>query len=153
MPRSTTTCPPSGCSSPTSKRNSVVLPEPFGPTRPTFSPRFTLAEASMNRICRPWFLLTESKRITARKMSGEPALRKQSARFPAVRAAFGGRLPPLADSPRLRDHEGDSYRRDGHGRRGRPPRVPREPRGRTSRVGFAQAVRSLAPEVDGGGGQ
>ena len=34
----TETSPSSGTSSPTIIRNSVVLPEPFGPTRPTFSP-------------------------------------------------------------------------------------------------------------------
>jgi uncharacterized protein (DUF1501 family) len=34
----TDTSPSSGASSPTIIRKSVVLPAPFGPTRPTFSP-------------------------------------------------------------------------------------------------------------------
>jgi hypothetical protein len=36
--RGTDTSPSSGDSSPTIIRNSVVLPAPLGPTRPTFSP-------------------------------------------------------------------------------------------------------------------
>ena len=38
--RGTVTSPSSGTSSPTIIRKSVVLPAPFGPTRPTFSPGF-----------------------------------------------------------------------------------------------------------------
>ena len=34
----TETSPSSGASSPTIMRKSVVLPDPLGPTRPTFSP-------------------------------------------------------------------------------------------------------------------
>ena len=36
----TETVPSSGLSSPTTMRNSVVLPAPLGPTSPTFSPGF-----------------------------------------------------------------------------------------------------------------
>jgi hypothetical protein len=36
----TETAPSSGVSSPTTIRKSVVLPDPLGPTRPTFSPGF-----------------------------------------------------------------------------------------------------------------
>src|SRR3954447_8008172 len=63
-PRSTETWPPSGCSSLVIKRKIVVLPEPFGPTRPTFSPRLIAAEASMKRICLPCCLPMPSSRIT-----------------------------------------------------------------------------------------
>src|SRR6266853_6599924 len=49
--------PSSGVSSPVIIRNSVVLPEPFGPTRPTFSPGLSWKDASTNRTCRPYCLL------------------------------------------------------------------------------------------------
>jgi hypothetical protein len=62
-PRSTTTWPSSGGSWPVTMRNSVVLPAPFGPTRPIFSPRCNAAEASMNRSCWPFCLLMLSRRI------------------------------------------------------------------------------------------
>src|SRR5687767_7378909 len=45
-------------------RKIVDLPAPFGPTRPTFSPRNRLMEASKKRICLPCCLETESRRIT-----------------------------------------------------------------------------------------
>src|SRR5579883_2450556 len=45
-------------------RKTVDLPEPLGPTRPTFSPRKTLIEASRKRICRPCCFEIESRRIT-----------------------------------------------------------------------------------------
>ena len=51
--RGTDTSPSSGLSSPVIIRKSVVFPEPFGPTRPTFSPSFNWNEASTNRpVCR-----------------------------------------------------------------------------------------------------
>src|ERR1700722_11560868 len=62
-PRSTATWPSSGASSPVIIRNSVVLPAPLGPTRPTFSPRSSDAEASMNRIWWPICLEMLSRRI------------------------------------------------------------------------------------------
>src|SRR5688500_1610001 len=37
-------------------RKSVVLPEPLGPTRPTFSPGLSWKDASTNRICLPYCL-------------------------------------------------------------------------------------------------
>src|SRR4051794_24430476 len=63
MPRSVETCPSSGNSSPAIIRNSVVLPAPFGPTSPIFSPLLSAADASMNRIWWPACLLTLSRRI------------------------------------------------------------------------------------------
>src|SRR5436190_6321347 len=62
-PRSTATWPSSGCSSPVIIRNSVVLPAPLGPTRPTFSPLLSAAEASMKRSWWPFCLLMLSRRI------------------------------------------------------------------------------------------
>src|SRR4051812_31051852 len=44
-------------------RNSVVLPAPFGPTSPTFSPFWMPIEASMNRIWWPFCLEMLSRRI------------------------------------------------------------------------------------------
>ena len=62
-PRSTATWPSSGCSWPVIIRNSVVLPAPLGPTRPTFSPFWSAAEASMKRIWWPFCLEMLSRRI------------------------------------------------------------------------------------------
>jgi hypothetical protein len=62
----TDTSPSSGNSSPTIMRNSVVLPAPFGPTRPTFSPGFSWNDVSTNRICLPYCLPTRENEITAR---------------------------------------------------------------------------------------
>ena len=59
----TDTSPSSGASSPTIMRNSVVLPEPFGPTRPTFSPGLSWKEASTKRICLPYCLLMRENEI------------------------------------------------------------------------------------------
>src|SRR5262245_31651245 len=61
--RGTDTSPSSGASSPVINRKMVVLPAPFGPTRPTFSPGFSWKEASTNRICRPYCLLTLTREI------------------------------------------------------------------------------------------
>src|SRR5438094_2283519 len=59
----TDTSPSSGVSSPTISRNSVVLPEPLGPTRPTLSSGLSWKEASTNRICRPYCLLMRERAI------------------------------------------------------------------------------------------
>ena len=58
--------PSSADSSPTIMRKRVVLPEPFGPTRPTFWPGLSWKEASTNSTCRPCCLLTLEKEITGR---------------------------------------------------------------------------------------
>ena len=52
----TETSPSSAASSPTIIRNSVVLPAPLGPTRPTFSPGLSWKEASTKRTWRPYCL-------------------------------------------------------------------------------------------------
>src|SRR5437868_4733198 len=61
--------PSSGSSSPASMRNTVLLPAPFGPTSPTFSPGLIWNDASTNRIWPPYCLLTELNAITARLYS------------------------------------------------------------------------------------
>src|SRR3569832_338457 len=63
-PRSMEIWPSSGDSCFVIRRKTVDLPAPFGPTRPTFSPRWMAAEASTNRICGPCCLLIWSRRIT-----------------------------------------------------------------------------------------
>src|SRR5512140_543869 len=65
-PRSMETWPSSGCSSRVMSRKSVDLPAPLGPTRPTFSPRCSVAEASRKRIWFPCCLPMASRRIKAR---------------------------------------------------------------------------------------
>jgi hypothetical protein len=65
-PRSTDTCPSSGGSSPVIMRKSVVLPAPLGPTRPTFSPLASAADASTNSRCWPFCLDMLSNRIISR---------------------------------------------------------------------------------------
>src|SRR5688572_9068892 len=67
--RGRSTAPSSGCSSPVINRKMVVLPAPLGPTRPTFSPGLSWNEASTNRICAPYCLLTVENEIMARLRS------------------------------------------------------------------------------------
>src|SRR6478735_11029533 len=101
MPRSVETCPSSGSSSPAIIRNSVVLPAPFGPTSPIFSPLRRPAEASMNRIWWPTCLLTLSRRIMSARTWGEMVGRSlghvERARKPEWRESRPdlGRLVPL----------------------------------------------------------
>src|SRR3954470_23542226 len=73
-PRSTATWPSSGVSSPVIIRNNVVLPDPLGPTRPTFSPFWIAAEASMKRSWWPFCLLTLSRRIMCTRGRGNVAV-------------------------------------------------------------------------------
>src|SRR6266850_3896980 len=59
----TVTAPSSALSSPAIIRKSVVLPAPFGPTSPAFSPGLSWKEASTKMTWRPYCLLTEAKEI------------------------------------------------------------------------------------------
>ena len=77
----------------------MVLPAPLGPTSPIFSPRFTAAEASRNRIWSPCRFETASIRITsggARRASRTARARGRPAS--ARRAA----LPPRSSRARAR---------------------------------------------------
>src|SRR4051812_8872052 len=76
VPRSTATWPSSGCSSPVIIRNSVVLPAPLGPTRPTFSPFWRVADASIKRIWWPICLLMLSRRIMCVRVPGKSDARR-----------------------------------------------------------------------------
>src|SRR5215471_16892975 len=58
--------PSSGDSSPTIMRKTVVLPAPFGPTSPIFSPGLSWNEASTNRIWLPYCLETLVRAIMGR---------------------------------------------------------------------------------------
>ena len=51
------TTPSSAVSSPAMIRKSVVLPEPFGPTSPTFSPGLSWKDASTKSSCLPYCLV------------------------------------------------------------------------------------------------
>src|SRR3979409_2214348 len=62
----TETDPSSGSSSLTTIRNRVVLPDPFGPTKPTFSPGFNWKDASTKTNCLPYCLLIFEKEIIYR---------------------------------------------------------------------------------------
>src|SRR5207342_1930597 len=65
MRRGNDTTPSSAVSSPAMILKSVVLPEPFGPTSPTFSPGLSWKDASTKSSClpyclvRPWMAIIE----------------------------------------------------------------------------------------------
>src|SRR5678815_420373 len=60
----TDTAPRSSDCSPAIIRKMVVLPAPFGPTRPTFSPGLSWKEVSTKRTCRPYCLLMREREST-----------------------------------------------------------------------------------------
>src|SRR5262249_48733604 len=109
----TDTSPSSGDSSPTIMRKIVVLPDPLGPTRPTFSPGFSWNEASTKRICFPYCLLIFVKETipplpavsSTRSSPGSGSIGRHDY---ATRTPFdqgtSGRRPPtlLPDHPRRR---------------------------------------------------
>src|SRR6185369_3219338 len=72
----TETVPSSGASSPTTMRNRVVLPEPLGPTRPTFSPGFNWKDASTKTSCRPYCLLILEKEIIGKHQASRTSQNK-----------------------------------------------------------------------------
>src|SRR5918993_1803097 len=73
----TETSPSSGASSPTIIRNSVVLPDPLGPTRPTFAPGLSWNDASTKRICFPYCLLILVNETIACYLSLTPKIRRR----------------------------------------------------------------------------
>ena len=101
-------------------RNSVVLPEPLGPTRPTFSPGLSWKEASTNRTCLPYCLLTLENEIIAADQALNTAARRRTASCGRCRAPpISPASPPTArraapndgravggDDDRLREVEG-----------------------------------------------
>ena len=74
-------------------RKRVVLPAPFGPTRPTFSPGLSWKDASTKRTCRPYCLLMReneimpgAKRTTGALQSRSPSiLLRQERRCMSIR--------------------------------------------------------------------
>ena len=104
--RGRSTAPSSGCSSPVIRRNIVVLPAPLGPTSPTFSPGLIWNDASTNRICPPYCLVTEVNEIV-RENYTHFAARRTRARVTAD-APGPGRISKSAarsgrpSSPRMR---------------------------------------------------
>jgi hypothetical protein len=62
----TLTSPDSGSSSPAINRKIVVLPDPFGPINPTFSPGLSWNDASTRRAWRPKCLATLVSAIMGR---------------------------------------------------------------------------------------
>src|ERR1700687_4307748 len=71
--RGTETSPSSGVSSPTTRRERVVLPAPFAPTRPPFSRGLSWKEASMNRTWRPYCLPRWEKEIKGLSRAADEA--------------------------------------------------------------------------------
>src|SRR5205823_2000447 len=71
---------------------------PFGPTRPTFSPRLIAAEASMKRIWRPCCLPMLSSRITyvglAARGGGGGEVGPHIASRPAGKSQSAAQSPP-----------------------------------------------------------
>src|SRR5512141_866166 len=89
----TDTSPSSAFSSPVMRRKIVVLPAPFGPTRPIFSPSFSWKDASTKRTCRPYCLLMPESAIMGRggsQISAWPSLDHRDA--PRVAAAARRRV-------------------------------------------------------------
>src|SRR4051812_23290512 len=103
----TETSPSSGASSPTIIRNSVVLPDPFGPTSPTFSPGLSWNDASTKRTCRPYCLLIRVNETISANHPGrrrEPVQRRVADRRAGWRVEgdrrldrFGGALEEALD--------------------------------------------------------
>src|SRR4051794_23490190 len=98
----TETSPSSGSSSPTIIRKSVVLPEPFGPTSPTFSPGLSWKEASTKTSCLPYCLLMEEKEIIellCYELSAIGYQRRTPSFAAAGRPAPNAQLIPACRSP------------------------------------------------------
>ena len=91
---------------PTIIRKRVVLPAPFGPTSPTFSPGLSWNEASTKRICRPYCLLMRERAIirpSVPRGAGKPSGAVLAKRPRAQRMPEGEpRAAAFAASPRAK---------------------------------------------------
>src|SRR6266446_4994313 len=106
--RGRSTLPSSASSSPVMRRKMVVLPAPFGPTSPTFSPGLIWNEASTNKICPPYCLDTCENAITTRGCIASLALvvgfaraRRVALRFRALRLGDAARRLLIGDCGRV----------------------------------------------------
>src|SRR5450755_1526813 len=93
----TETVPSSGSSSPTTMRKRVVLPEPLGPTSPTFSPGLSWKEASTKTSCLPYCLLMLEKEINYQASRREIIAGMKFACFTIMAAPFLLGQQPCAD--------------------------------------------------------
>src|SRR5688572_33350228 len=84
--------PSSGRSSPTISRHTVLLPAPFGPTSPTFSPALIWNEASTNRICPPYCFVTFEKAITRARLIASVGRRRLLATLSTLGDSLGSGL-------------------------------------------------------------
>ena len=81
MRRGRDTTPSSGVSSPAMILKSVVLPEPFGPTSPTFSPGLSWKDASTKSSCLPVLL---GQALNGDHRAGDPGSRLRTAASTAL---------------------------------------------------------------------
>src|ERR1700740_2623023 len=137
-------------------RNRVVLPEPLGPTRPIFSPRWSAAEASMKRRWWPFCLLMLSRRIMdsgegrwgGNKNCGAP-LNPYRGRAEGPSGAFVQRREPVGFGnilDRIRIEERiDRRDRPGHG----GERIARGPAVDFADVLLDQRMTQLIPQMHG----
>src|SRR5690349_16440264 len=84
-------------------RKSVVLPEPLGPTSPTFSPGFSWKEASTKMSCRPYCLLMLEKEIKGKfqaSRTGGLKMKPASGAFRDARRRRRHRRPERSGIPK-----------------------------------------------------
>ena len=135
---------------PTIMRKSVVLPEPFGPTSPTFSPGLSWNDASTNRTWRPYCLLMPENAIMAwvrqdRPCSSAPKsiVRSLSRGGPLEERADAGRHPPVEHRAAVGDHR-DGLREVEHVGREQQRERRHALRRRADRVAVADEIDAAA---------
>src|SRR5712671_3929093 len=107
--------PSSACSSPVIIRNSVVLPEPFGPTRPTFSPGLSWKDASTNRTCRPYCLLMCENEIIRSSQRNMLPIHQAVPNVGKILDKIMHLGNVIVSNPDRKDHKREPYRRCKHG--------------------------------------